>query len=416
MFSISNETKRVKIILLVLLSVFFIINLYAALNYGDLNYLGSFQRWDNDDVKYVRSAWELVDKGTFIYHRVGEPTVFIMPGLTFTVALFVKIFGQFGGITAFRIFQAVLQVFSMYLIFLIGRRIFNNRVAVIACFINLFYISEYYAVTMILTEVIFKFLFLLLVYLCYLAIEEKKLSYYILGGVVWGLACLVRPTVAAFPAVILVMWLIKKYSFKDMVKYTVVTTLVFAIVMAPWWIRNYLVFGQFIPLTLSTGNPFLQGTYINYDETRNYTSIELGKNALETNRIEMQAGLYRLKTYFWQEPLSYLYWYTIGKSKYFWMAPFYWKTMFGISIFKAVVAHYIILIIAILGAIKGFISKNKGFLYLFLTIAFTNLMYLPYYTMSRYSYPLMPIVGIIAASMIYAVLVGLKKLTLKRVR
>lgn len=413
MFSISNEPKRTKIILLILISVFFMINVYAALNYGDLNYLGSFQLWDNDDVKYVRSAWELVEKGTLIYHRVGEPTVFIMPGLTFTIAFFVKIFGQFGGITAFRIFQAVLQAASMYLIFLIGRRIFNSRVAIIACVINLFYISEYYAVTMILTEVIFKFLFLLLIYLCFLAIESKKLSYYIWGGIVWGLACLVRPTVAAFPAVILVMWLINKYSFKEMVKYTVITTLVFAIVMAPWWIRNYLVFGQFIPLTLSTGNPFLQGTYINYDPTRNYTPIEIGKTALETNRIEMEAGLYRLKTYFPQEPLSYLYWYTIGKSKYFWMAPFYWKAMFGISIFKAVVAHYILLIVAILGTIKGFMTKHKGFLYLFLTIAFTNLMYLPYYTMSRYSYPLMPIVGIIAGFIINDLFVGSEKLKLK---
>ena len=403
MFSITKETKQPKIILIGLIAVFFMVNLYSAINYGNANYLGSFELFDNDDVKYIRSAWELANGGGFIYHWVGQPTVFIMPGLTATLASFVKLFGQFAAITAFRVFQAVLQGMSMYLIFLLGRRIFNSRVAIIACVINLFYIAEYYAVTMILTEVIFKFLFLLLVYLCILAIQEKKLSYYLIGGVVWGLACLVRPTVGAFPAVILIMWFIHKYTFKEMVKYTVVTTLVFALVMAPWWIRNYRVFHRFIPLTLSTGNPFLQGTYINYDQTQNYVFPELGNDAIKNNQIEMAIGLDRLKTYVPQEPIKYLSWYTIGKSKLFWQAPFYWKEMFGVSLFKGVVGHIGVLLLSLFGVFFGLKSKNKGFLYLLFTVLFTNLMYLPYYTMSRYSYPLMPIVAIIAGSFIYKV-------------
>lgn len=413
MFSISKESKWIRLTLLVLFFIFLLLNLYSALKYGNQNYLGDFQKFNNDDVKYIRSAWELADKGNFIYHKVNEPTVFIMPGLTFSIAFFVKIFGNFEGIIAFRVFQAILQVLSMYLIFLIGRRIFNSKVALFACVINLLYISEYYATSIILTEVLFKFLFLLLIYISILAVEEKKMLYYIIGGVIWALCCLVRPTVAAYPGVILIMWFIRKYSLKDIIIYTLVTTFVFSLIMAPWWIRNYRVFDSFIPLTLSTGNPFLQGTYINYDQSQNYTPYEIGKTVVETNQNEMKAGLYRLKTYAPQEPLRYLYWYTLGKSWHFWNAPFYWKEIMGISFVQAKLYHFLVLIIFVLGTIRLFMKKHKSFMFLFLTIAFTNLMYLPYFTMSRYSYPLMPLVGIIAGFLINEALQWGKNLTFK---
>lgn len=97
MFSIRNENRWIKISLFTIIALFFIINLYSTLKYGSANYLGSFEKFNNDDVKYIRSAWELADKGHLIYSKVNESTVFIMPGLPCTLAFFVKIFGKFGG-------------------------------------------------------------------------------------------------------------------------------------------------------------------------------------------------------------------------------------------------------------------------------------------------------------------------------
>lgn len=401
MFSIKKEDKWVKISLIAIIALFFIFNIYAALRYGSANYLGSFEKFDNDDVKYIRSAWELVDNGRFIYHKVDEPTVFIMPGLTYALAFFVKIFGKFGGITAFRIFQALLQALSMYLLFLIGRKIFNSKAALFGCFLNSLYIAEYYTTTVILTETLFKFLLLLLIYISLYAVEEKNLLYYTIGGIVWGLGCLVRPTIAAYPGVILIIWIIRKYSIKDMVKFTIVTTLVFSIVMSPWWIRNYLVFDRFIPLTLSSGNPFLQGTYVNYDQSVDYTPYEGGKTVIETNQNEINTGLYRLRTYAVKEPLKYAYWYTIGKSWHLWNFPFYWKEIFGVSFAAAAIFHHLVLMLGIVESITLFRKRNRNFIFLFATVLFFNLIYLPYFTMSRYSYPIMPMVCIIAGYGIY---------------
>lgn len=408
MFSIKSEARWIKISIIALISIFFIINLYSALRYGNGNYLGSFERFENDDVKYIRSAWELVENGHFIYHRVDEPTVFIMPGLSFVIAFFVEIFGKYDGIAAFRIFQALLQCMSMYLIFLIGRKIFNNKVALIACIIDLLYVTEYYVTTIVLTEVIFKFLLLLLIYISIYAIEKKKVCYYIAGGIVWGLACLVRPTIAIFPVIILIMWIREKYSFKDIVKFTLITTLVFSIVMSPWWIRNYYVFNRFIPLTLSSGNPFLQGTYINYDSSIGYIPYESDRtaiSAIEVNENEMRTGLYRLKIYAAKEPAKYALWYTFGKFRYLWAYPFYWKDILGVSFAIATLFHYIILLLGIIGTIKLLVTKHRSFIFPFLTVIFFSLIYLPYYTMPRYSYPIMPIVFLTASIIIYEILV-----------
>lgn len=401
MFSIKNEKRWIKISLFTIIALFFIINLYSTLKYGSANYLGSFEKYNNDDVKYIRSAWELADKGQLIYSKVNESTVFIMPGLPFTLAFFVKIFGRFGGITAFRIFQSILQALSMYFVFLIGRKVFNSKAAVLACLLDSLYIAEYYTNTVILTETLFKFLLLLLIYISLYAIEEKKLIYYTVGGVIWGLACLVRPTIAAYPIVILIMWIIKRYTFKDMAKFTLITVFTFSIVMGPWWIRNYVVFHRFIPLTLSSGNPFLQGTYINYDKSVNPTVYKLGKTEIETNQNEINTGLYRLKTYAVKEPLKYACWYTIGKSWHFWNAPFYWKEILGVSFAGAAIFHYLILMLGIARTIRLFIKKNRSFLLLFISVLFFNLIYLPYLTMPRYSYPAMTMIFIIAGYEIY---------------
>ncbi|MEA4900289.1 glycosyltransferase family 39 protein [Desulfitobacterium sp.] len=397
MFSLAREEKWIKISLLVLSAIFFSISLYAVLRYGDSNFLGSLDKMNNDDVKYIRSAWTFLDTGMLTYQNADEPTVFIMPGLPLTLAFFMSVFGKIEGITAFRIFQVILQTFSLFLVFFIGRKTFNSRVAIMACGLNLFYVAEFYAATLILTEVIFKFLLLLLVYISFYAVEEKRTRYYVLGGLVWGAACLFRPTIAAYPAVIFVIWLIKRYTLREMFKYTVITLTIFSAVLSPWWIRNDKIYDRFIPLTLSSGNPFLQGTYVNYDQSKDYTNYTIGKTEIESNQNQMNAGIDRLKTYGVKEPLKYLYWYTLGKSFYLWRIPFYWKEILGVPIIAAAIFHVIILGMAVAGIIRSFKGKDKRFTLTFTVIVYFNLIYLPYYAFERYAYPVMPFVMIFAA-------------------
>jgi hypothetical protein len=403
MFSLRYEEKWIKRLLAAAAIVYLVISVYSVLKYGNGNMLGSIEKMNNDDVKYIRSAEYLLDTGKLIYNDVNEPTVYIMPGLPYTLTFFMGLFGRVPAIAAFRIFQVILQFLSIYLIFFIGRKVVGSRAAAIACIIDALYIPEFYAPTLILTESIFKFLVLLLIYISIYAVEEKKAVYYTLGGIVWGVACLFRPTIAAYPAVILIMWIVKKYSFKEMVKYTLITSSVFCMVMSPWWIRNYKTFNRFIPTTLSSGNPFLQGTYINYDQKKDYVSYSMGRDTIERDRNELNTGLYRLKTYGGRHPVEYLLWYTIGKSLYFWGLPFYWKEMLHIYFPVAVLYHLGILILGIMGTILS-LRKSMDGLLIFLPAAYFNLIHLPYFAFSRYSYPVMPVVIIFAANAVYHII------------
>lgn len=399
MVSIKNEGKKIKIALILIEIIFAVVALIFVFKWGNSTLLGSLEDFDNDDVKYIRSAWNLVDNKILSYENVAEPTVYIMPGLTFVLSGFVILFGKYNALVAFRVFQVILQCGSLYLLFLLGRKVFNSKIAIIACLINSLYIVEIYVPNLILMECIFKFLLLLLIYLSIYAVETKKLKFYIWSGIVWSLACLFRPPIAAYPAVILFMWVkSKSYNLKEMFKYASIVLGIFCIIMAPWWIRNYKNFNMFIPFTESSGNPFLQGTFIDYDKTKGFgVSYRKGSNNIESNRYEIEMGLERLKIYGKKEPLKFIRWYTLGKTWEFWKAPFYWN---GKEVFiKALVEHIIILVTAIIGSISS-LKREKGNLsklMIFITILFINLVYLPYFTFERYAYPLMSLMSLFSA-------------------
>ncbi|EKQ53629.1 MULTISPECIES: glycosyltransferase family 39 protein [unclassified Clostridium] len=404
MVIVCEEDKRIKLGLAILEILFIIVVLISIFKYGNSTLLGSLENFDNDDVKYIRSAWNLVENGIFSYEDISKSTVYIMPGLTFILAFFVLIFGKSQAIVVFRIFQVVLQICSLNLIFLIGGRVFNKKVALIACVIDSIYIVEIYAANLILMEVTFKFLILLLIYLSIRAIETKRIKYYALAGIVWSFGCLFKPTIAVYPLVILIIWLKVGYKLKEMVKYASIVIGIFCIVMSPWWVRNYNNFNMFIPFTKSSGNPFLQGTFVNYNQSGGWgVEYKSSEDLIQSNEYEIEAGIERLKIYGKEEPLKFVYWYTLGKTFYFWYEPFYWDKILGIRYGWAFFEHYLILVTAIIGIINN-LKTGKWDLkkqIIALSIIVMNAVYLPYYTYSRYAYPLMPLMIIFSGDYIY---------------
>jgi len=407
LFSLKEEGKLTKLILGSTCLLFFLICIVSIFKYGNSTLLGSLTHPNNDDVKFIRSAWILADTGKYIYHTPSTATAFMMPGLSFILAFFVMIFGKFGGITAFRVFQAIVQTGSLFLIFLIARKLFNSKVGIVATIISILSISDYWVTNLILTETLFKFFVLFLIYFSLYALEEQKTSYYVLGGIALGLATLFRPTIATFPIVILFMWILRKYKFRTMLKYTAIVAAIFCIILSPWWVRNYSIFHKFIPLTLATGNPTLQGTYINYDQRSaktdglNYTQFKYPRSSeVENNEVEMQIAKYRLTNLVPKQPLAFLEWYTVGKAIRQIRYPFFWGRPFlGVNTLMAEVWHVLTLLLSIIGGRMYYSDKrrNKMGTFAIATILYFIVVYLPFYTMGRYFYPAMPLVIIFSS-------------------
>lgn len=407
MFSLKEEGKLTKLILGITCSLFFVICIFSIIKYGNSTLLGSLTDPNNDDVKFIRSAWILVDTGNYVYHTPPTATAFMMPGLSFVLAFFVTIFGKFGGITAFRVFQAMVQTGSLFMLFLIARKLFNSKVGIMAVILSLFSIADYWVTNLILTETLFKFFVLCLVYFSIYALEEQKTKYYVMGGLALGVATLFRPTIATFPIIILFIWLLKKVKFQNMLKYTAIVAVVFCLVLSPWWVRNYSIFHKFIPLTLASGNPTLQGTYINYDQSSaktdglDYTQFTYPAGSeIANNEVEMEISKYRLTNLVPKHPLAFLEWYTVGKAKLQVRDPFFWSPEFlGVNASLAKKWHKLTLLLSIMGGIMYYMNKkrNKNGTLVIATIIYFVAIYLPFFTMGRYFYPAMPLVIIFSA-------------------
>ncbi|HWQ43125.1 MAG TPA: glycosyltransferase family 39 protein [Desulfosporosinus sp.] len=353
----------------------------------------------------MRSAWTLVEHNILIYKYPTQSTVFMMPGMSFLLALFVLVFGKFSGLIAFRVFQVLLQTISLILIFHIARKVLNRKVAVLAVFLDALYIPEIWVTNLILTEVTFKFLLLCLIYLSGLAIQKRRVSAYVWVGVVWSIATLFRPTIALYVGILPILWWYSKYSLKEATKYSLVISVVFIALMSPWWIRNYQVFHKFIPLTLASGNPMLQGTYIGGDKSSEATDgidysayYNYSDNEIEVDRMEKALAIERLKTLVPENPLGYLYWYTVGKTFYQWYVPFLLNNLDYSIILVATGFHWLLLIGFIVGLVKlRFREQNAWLILILLVLSYFNCMHLPFISYARYMYPVIPLMIIISA-------------------
>lgn len=62
MFSLKNEEKYIKKTFILIQLIFMCVTLFTIFKYGNSLLLGSLEKFDNDDVRYIRSAWTLINK------------------------------------------------------------------------------------------------------------------------------------------------------------------------------------------------------------------------------------------------------------------------------------------------------------------------------------------------------------------
>ena len=81
------------------------------------------------------------------------------------------------------------------------------------------------------------------------------------SGLWLGLASLARPVMLAFPAIILILMLLRYRQMWQTVKHLIMLGLVFVIVLSPWIVRNYLTFGAFVPGSTLLGYNLIKNNY-----------------------------------------------------------------------------------------------------------------------------------------------------------
>lgn len=203
------------------------------------------------------------------------PTAWEPPLYPYFVAGVFEIFGVYSKASAFVLLtlNSVFSALTCVPIFLIARRIFSEKVAVGSAWAWALLPNVMFWSTRWVWETSLSALLLTLIFWLALSFEDRDgLLPWLQFGLLWGIATLNSTSLLSFlPAAGLWAWFHRARSGKKSFLGVVLASVVFLACIAPWLLRNYQTFGQFIFIRdnfgaeLRLGNgPGADGTWMEY--------------------------------------------------------------------------------------------------------------------------------------------------------
>lgn len=145
----------------------------------------------------------------------------------------------------------------------IARMLFGGVAAVIAAALVALYPGGIAMSVFLLSEAPFAPLMLLNLGWMIVALRaettSRRLTFAALSGLAFGVAILVRPSWLMFPFFAAPIGLVFYEARQRQFVIYAVAAFVAVVVMMPWWVRNYMVIGQFVPTTLQVGASLYDG-------------------------------------------------------------------------------------------------------------------------------------------------------------
>lgn len=246
---------------------------------------------DGDAIGYdIPAQTMLAGKGFLL--ESGQPTAQRTPIYPLFLAVIYLIFGRSAIVV--QLIQSLVDTVSCYLIFVIALKVFESRtVAVVSALLYAFYFPAVKFVGCILTETLFTFLLLVFVITFLRVLEVLDWKRFLLSGVVLGITSLCKPTTQLLPfflIILLPLFLIRKVKTLCLVRNLAILAIATVIILTPWAIRNYLVFGYFTPASSIGGKTFYYGNHL--------LTYGLAEETVPTNktwhvwhRVILQAGM-----------------------------------------------------------------------------------------------------------------------------
>jgi hypothetical protein len=386
--------------------IYWILLLALALRFGALFRYGiSYLNLKSDDAGYTLSAIRFLQLGRITYHSPDIPTVHMMPGITLLLAAVFAVFGWASlGIHAAKIVMILIGTAGIWGIYLIGKRVWNTSVGLIAATLATLYVPGILTDNLLLTETPFATAFIFLVYFTIQLASDRKARSFCLVVLFYLVALMFRPTVALFPVLILIYLLVKKYPLQRLWKQAVIAGIVVCAVLAPWWVRNENYYHKFIPLDGGSGDPLLLGTFQGkgYPSDQAYKQIVQQLYATHPNidaynlsNLEQQAATDRMKRWWNSDKKSFLVSYLVRKPMILWRDPFYWMPIFHVKLGLLRYCQRIVVVLGVVGLCLSLWRSSRRrpetLLIVGLLLYYTAL-YSWYFAYSRYSEPLMPFI------------------------
>lgn len=195
-----------------------------------------------------------------------------------------------------RVGLLILSSLSCVFVYVLGRRLVGETGSWFAGLGTAVYPRLIYYSPMLSTETLYIFLLLLVTVLLYRSAERMGWWNWVVTGVVFSMAVLTRSVLGAFLPVLVLWFIVYQDSRKAGFRNYVVMCMGAVVGLSPWVVRNYIVHGEFVPLTTEggftlwvTNNEKFKGGGTNY-LPEDKTPL-LGKTETQIDRTLYRMGL-----------------------------------------------------------------------------------------------------------------------------
>jgi 4-amino-4-deoxy-L-arabinose transferase-like glycosyltransferase len=302
--------------------------------------------------------------------------------------------------------QAVADSAMCVLLALLGRRLCGDTVGIVAGCIAAIWPFFIYFTCLLLTETLFTLglvALMLLLFACAEALEgpaSRMLLVSAVAGALLGLLVLLRSSLLLFWIFLLPIRLVRRgHRLRAMAAWGT-TFAVMALMMLPWVVRNYEIFGRFIPTTLQVGESLYEANSPYADGGPAMDRIDWIKE-----RGGRPMGEYENNQFFKNAALEYIRQHpgrfcslAVEKFARFWnplpnYAPY--RRPLGLAV--SLCAFVPIIFLACVGILRS--NREVASLLLLLSpVAYFTLLYMVFVGSVRYRTPVMPFVILLAAS------------------
>ena len=309
-----------------------------------------------------------------------------------------------------KVLQILADSGTTCVVMLIAREIVGFRSALVSGALLVVYPFSIYASLYIGTETFFTFLLSCFILPFLRAKSSPRLGWYLLAGVTLGAATLMRGTTQFMPLLTLVLLvLLNRPISKQVIIGYLGFCLSFALIIAPWTVRNYLVLKEFVPVATAS-SVFLQGSredfltidgkivgfpkYFSELEGRGISRPPRDAGPVVWDRYRFRAGLENYRIRAENDPLSMIP-FMLNKFGRIWYA-----TESGRDHAIILLANIPLYILAVVGVISIVTQRRapRSIWILLLIIAYFAALHLISLPLFRYALPIMPYVIVLASA------------------
>ncbi|MEW6213671.1 MAG: glycosyltransferase family 39 protein [Nitrospirota bacterium] len=373
-----------------------------------------------DETHYQAIAENILEHHEFSLHT-GSPTSMRPP---LYPAFLSAIYFLTGGkhINAARIAQIILSLGLVLMVYLLGQKVFNEKVGLMAALIIAIYPSFLFFTHFLLTEVLFTFLFSLFIWFFLVFLETQKSRDIWWTGISLGLGALTRSILYPFIAIVLLyLFIATRDTLRRKVTWMILFIAGCLVTIGPWAVRNTLLYKTFVPVDTMGGFNLFMGNYEHTPLNRAWAAVDLTgdkawyygheKTLTGMNEAQKQKWCARMAKEFILSHKLLTLKRDLVKAANFWglereiiggiISGFYpgldYEALVVILTLLIFSFYVAVMILAIFGLLSNLGQKRRDFIFLLLLLGYFTGIHAIVFGHSRYHLPLIPLLIVLAS-------------------